>query len=200
MARIGFDSDGCIDCFSDGVHEAMVARGEGHLWKSGPTEEPFWNYYEDWGWTYEQFKELVDWGVDNGYVFSGHFREHAVESVARIAKMGHEIIIATDRFFGSDPTNSHTATIEAYARAGIEYDELHFTKDKVAVDCDAFVEDRLENYDALVAAGVPTWLINRPWNKVEGGDDRNRINCICEYADAIEYATETVRKLNRSVL
>lgn len=194
--RVGFDSDGVLDNFSDGVYDALKARGLGHLWKSGPTPKSFWNYYEDWGWTFEQFKELVDWGVDNGYVFVGHFRPNAVETVRRIASMGHEIIIATDRFFGSDPENSHRNTIEAYKRAGIEYDELHFTRDKCSVEVDTMVEDKIENYDALVAKGVPTWLINRAWNEVPGGDGRNRIHDIADYGDVIEQLTrEGVRDL-----
>jgi len=184
--RVGFDSDGVLDNFSEGVRQAMVARGIGHLWKSGPTPRSFWNYYEDWGWTFEQFKELVDWGVDNGYVFTGHFRPNAVETVGRIARMGHEIIIVTDRFFGTDPENSHRNTIEAFRRAGIEYDELHFTRDKTSVELDTMVEDKLENYDALVAKGVPTWLINRAWNEVPGGDTRRRIDDIADYGEVVE--------------
>jgi hypothetical protein len=187
--RVGFDSDGCLDTFGDGVHEAMIARGQGHLWKSGPTQGSFWNFYEDWGWSFAQFKELVDWGVDHGYIFSGHWRPHAIESVGRIAAMGHEIIIITDRSWGSDPMNSQRNTVEAFARAGIEYDELHFTPDKTSVDVDVMVEDKLENYDALIANGTPTYLINRAWNKVPAGDARNRIDCISEYADAIEKIT-----------
>lgn len=187
--RVGFDSDGVLDNFSEGVKEAMEARGLGHLWKSGPTPKSFWNYYEDWGWNFEQFKEVVDWGVDNGYIFTGHFRPNAVESVGRVLKMGHEVIIATDRFFGTDPENSHRNTIEAFRRAGIEYDEIHFTRDKCSVDIDTMVEDKLENYDALVAKGTPTWLINRTWNEVPGGDRRNRINDVSDYADAIERIT-----------
>lgn len=194
--RVGADSDGCIDTFGDGVHEALIARGQGHLWKSGPTKTAIWNFFEEWQnddgtpWSFAQFKELVDWGVDNGYIFSGHWREHALESLERIVKMGHQLIIITDRAWGSDPFNSRRNTIEAFARAGIDYDELHFTADKTSVPVDVMVEDRIENYDPLVAAGVPTFLINRSWNKVEGGDARNRINCICEYADAVERMTK----------
>lgn len=183
--RVGADSDGVIDTFGDGVRDAMVARGIGHLWKSGPTKKAIWNFYEEWGWTFAEFKELVDWGVDNGYIFAGHWRPHAVESMGRIVAAGHSLIIITDRSWGSDPRNSQRNTIEAYARAGIEYDELHFTPDKTSVPVDVMVEDRIENYDALVSAGTPTWLINRGWNEVPGGDGRNRINCVCEYADAV---------------
>lgn len=188
--RVGADSDGCIDTFGDGVYDTLKAWKMEHLWKSGPTQGAIWNFYEDWGWTFEQFKELVDWGVDNGYIFTGHWRPHAIESVGRIAALGHEIIIITDRAWGSDPMNSQRNTIEAFARAGIEYDELHFTADKTSVEVDVMVEDRLDNYDALIRNGTPTWLINRGWNKVDTYDGRNRINCICEYADAIERVTQ----------
>lgn len=197
--RVGFDSDGVLDNFSDGVYETMCLPeiNLGHLWKSGPTPKSFWNYYEDWKkedgstFTFEDFKAIVDYGVDRGIVFGGHFRPNAVETVGRIRAMGHEIIIATDRFFGSNPENSHRNTIEAYRRAGIEYDELHFTRDKTSVEVDTMVEDKLENYDALVAKGTPTWLINRAWNEVEGGDARNRINDISDYGDVIEELTRT---------
>lgn len=194
--RVGFDSDGVLDNFGEGVRETLVMRGLGHLWKSGPTPNSFWNFFEDWKnedgepWDYPQFKELVDWGVDSGIVFSGHWRANAVESVRRVAELGHEIIIITDRGFGSDPRNSHRNTIDAFARAGIEYDELIFSADKTCVQVDVMVEDKLDNYDALVANGTKTFLINRAWNKVEGGDARNRIDDVSDYADAIEEMTK----------
>lgn len=194
--RVGFDCDGVLDNFGEGVRETLVAKGLGHLWKSGPTKKPTWNFYEEWvnddgtPWYFAQFKELVDWGVDNGYVFTGHWRDNAIESVRRVAELGHEIIIITDRSWGSDPMHSQRNTIDAFRRAGIEYDELWFSADKTCTDVDIMVEDRLENYDALVAHGVPTYLINRPWNEVPGGDARNRIDDVSEYADAIELLTK----------
>lgn len=195
--RVAFDSDGCLDTFGDGVHEALIARGLGHLWKSGPTPTAIWNFFEEWknedgtSWTFAQFKELVDWGVDNGYIFSGHWRPCAIETVKRIKDLGHEIVIGTDRSWGSNPLNSQRNTIKAFKDAGIEYDELYFTADKTLVpDVDVWVEDRIENYDALVAQGIPTWMINRGWNYVPGGDGRNRIDCIHEFGDAVESLTK----------
>jgi hypothetical protein len=192
--RVGFDSDGVLDNFSDGVRNAMGALGYGHLWKSGPTPKSFWNYYEDWSnpdgsrWTFAQFKEVVDWGVDNGYVFTGHWREGAVEAVQKVADLGHKIIIITDRSFGSSPINSHRNTIRAYAEAGILYDEIHFTADKTSVPVDVMVEDKVENFLALEAAGVETYLITRAWNEDFGPHPR-RISCVMDYADIIEAKT-----------
>ena len=184
--RVGFDSDGVLDCFGDGVHNTMKALGYGALWKSGPTEGSFWNFYEDWGWDFARFKEMVDWGVDNGFIFTGHWRPGAIDAVKRINDLGHDVIIITDRSFGSDPMNSQKNTIKAFKEAGIEYSELHFTPDKTSVPVDVMVEDKLENYDALVKAGTPTWLINRSWNKVAGGDARMRIESVTDYVDIVE--------------
>jgi uncharacterized HAD superfamily protein len=72
----------------------------------------------------------------------------------------------------------------------MNYDELHFTADKTSANCDFFIEDKLENYDALILAGVKAYLLNRPWNQVPGGDGRNRINDISEYVDAVAEATQ----------
>lgn len=191
-----FDSDGCLDNFSAGVYDTLVALGKGHLWKSGENPDSYWNYFEDWKnddgtpWTFAQFKELVDWGVDNRYIFTGHFRPGAKAAVDRVRALGHRVIIVTDRSFGSDPMNSQRNTLEAFERAGIKYDEIHFTAQKTSVYADTFVEDKLENYDALVANGTPSWLINRAWNKIPGGDGRNRINSVLDYARAVEALTE----------
>jgi hypothetical protein len=187
--RVGLDSDGVIDNFGVGVHQTLEARGLEHLWKSGPRLESYWNFYEDWDWTFAQFKELVDWGVDEGIIFSGHFRDGAIEAVQKIKSLGHEVIIITDRAWGTDPMNSQRNTLKGFEKFGIVYDEIHFTRDKTSVYVDTMVEDKLDNYDALVANGTPTWLINRPWNKVSGGDSRNRIDCVMDYAYAIEDIT-----------
>jgi hypothetical protein len=192
--RIGVDVDGCWDNFGDGVHETLIARGQGHLWKSGPTEKPFWDFYRDWSnddgtpWTFEQFKELVDWGVDHGIIFSGHWREGGIESLKSIFGMGHELIIINDRSWGSDPMNSQKNTIEAFQRAGVEYDELHFTANKTDVSVDMMVEDKWENFCALMNAGIPTYLITRPWNEAYGFHP-NRIKSMAEYADIVEQLT-----------
>lgn len=186
--RVGCDSDGVIDNFGEGVKDTLFARDLGHLWKSGPTKKSFWNFYEDWGWTFQQFKELVDWGVDEGYIFTGHWRPNAIESLARIKNLGHELIIITDRSFGTDPLNSQSNTIEAFRYAGIEYDEIHFTADKTSIPVDVMVEDKIENFVALEAAGTKTFLITRSWNE-DFGPHPLRINDISDYADAVESMT-----------
>lgn len=184
--RVGFDLDGVLYNFGDSVKRYLDHIGQGHIWKSGPTELPFWDFYKDWGWTGQQFVEMCNDGADAGFIFTGPARDNAVDAVGRVARLGHEVIIITDRQFGSTPEVSHKNTENWLSEHGIEYDELHYSADKTVAKTDMFVEDKLENYDALVAAGVHTFLINRPWNVVDGGDLRMRINDVSEYADFVE--------------
>jgi len=187
--RIGFDLDGVGFNFGDSCHRYLQHIGQGHLWKSGPTPDPYWDWYKDWGWTTEQFLEFCHAGADAGFIFSGPVREGFVETVETAARLGHEIIIITDRSFGYTPQVSQNLTCEWLAEHGIEYDELIFSPDKTVVWTDMFIEDKLDNYDKLIAAGTDAFLLNRPWNRVPGGDARNRIDDILEYGASITRRT-----------
>lgn len=164
---VGVDLDGVLFSFGDSVKRYLDHVGQGHLWKSGPTPEPFWDFYRDWGWSGSQFKQFCDDGVDAGFIFSGPARENAVETMQTLAEMGHEIVIITDRSFGSSPINSHRATVEWLEEHNIWYDQLVFSSDKTCVKTDIFVEDKYSNAVALSAAGTECWLIDRAWNKDE---------------------------------
>lgn len=187
--RVGVDSDGVLYNFGDSIYRYLKSIGQENLWKSGPNVKSYWNFFEDWGWTYQQFKKMCDDGVDAGYIFRGPLRDNAKEALDEIREMGHEVIIITDRTYGSTPEKSQVATILCFDENNLNYDELHFNRDKLCVPTDIFVEDRLENYDALEAGGVLVYLINRAWNEVPGGDNRRRINDISEFpAKVAEHA------------
>lgn len=188
--RVGWDVDGVGFNFGDSVYRALCAEGLGHLWKSGPNPDPYWDFFRDWGWDINQFIELCNRGADAGIIFSGPVREGYAEGIEAVASMGHEIIIATDRSFGTHPGVSEQLTVEWLEQHGIEYDELIFTRDKTDANCDFFIDDKLENYDALIKAGTKAYLLNRKWNYVPGGDGRLRINTIDEFVDAVAVATE----------
>lgn len=187
--RVGFDLDGVLYDFGNSVRRYLDSINRPYGWKDGADEPHTWNFFEYWGVTVEDFVQICHDGVDAGFIFSGPARPNAVEAVERVARLGHEIIIITDRSFGSSPKNSENATTEWLAQHGIEYDELWFSPDKTVAQTDMFVEDKLQNYDALRNAGVDTYLITREWNKVPGGDARKRITDVLDYAEAVEQAT-----------
>lgn len=190
--RVGFDLDGVLYDFGNSVRRYLDSIGTPYGWKDDKPEPHHWNFYEYWGMDLAEFKQVCHDGVDAGYIFQGDVRPNAIDSVRRVAELGHEVIIITDRQFGSKPENSHAATTEWLAQHGIEYDELVFSADKTAVPTDFFVEDKRENYDALRKAGVAAYLITRDWNIDEQyglKDGRYRINDISDYADIIEQYT-----------
>lgn len=183
--RVGYDIDGVGFNFGDSCRRYLDHIGKGHLWKSGPTPEPYWNWYRDWGWSDQDFVEFCHEGADAGFIFAGPVKIGYRESIDLAASLGCEIVIVTDRSFGTTPEVSETLTVEWLNQHGIYHDKLIFSPDKTVGNCDFFIDDKIANHDALVAAGTKSYLLNRPWNQVEGGDVRNRIDSIHEYSIAI---------------
>lgn len=188
MLTVGFDLDGVGYDFGASVRRYLDSIGRTYGWKDDAEEPHTWNFFEYWNMDRHEFKEICDAGADAGYIFSGPQREGFSEAVGRVAALGHHVVIITDRSFGSSPRISHRATEEWLRQHDVYYDQLIFSADKTVMKTDFFVEDKLENHDALEAAGTRCYLINRPWNLLE--DDRRRINSVSEYADAIEAITE----------
>lgn len=184
--RVGFDLDGVLYNFGESVKRYLDQTEQGHLWKSGPTPAPYWDFYKDWGWNGKQFVEFCDAGADAGVIFTGPAREDAANLVKAVKALGHTVVIITDRQFGETPEVSHENTRQWLAKHEIPYDELHFSADKNIVPTDMFIEDKLENYDALTEAGVDAYLVNRPWNDVEP-DNRQRIDDITQYYARVLY-------------
>lgn len=179
--RVGYDVDGVLHHFGNGVREYLSSIGRDYGWKDGKTDGHSWSFYEYWHMTTEEFVEVCHAGVEAGYIFNNHVRPNAVETVQATKDAGHKIIVITDRQFGMTPEASHERTRLWWVESGFpEYDELYFTADKTLAPTDIFVEDKLENYDALTAAGTECWLINRPWNGPRT-DGRRRINDIAGY-------------------
>lgn len=178
--RVGVDVDGVLANFGNSFKYWLDITNRAELWKSGPTPMPYWEFYKDWpGWTTERFIEECNAAADAGVLFTGPPRGGAVEAMRKLKDDGHYIIVITDRSFGKTPQVSQDITYSWFELHGIPYDEIHFSADKTVVPTDVFVEDKLENYDALWHAGTPTVLVNRPWNKLY--DDRYRIDSIVEF-------------------
>lgn len=181
--------------FSAGFKDHLDHTGLGHLWKSGPNADPYWNWYNDYGWSDQQFVEFCNEAADDGCLFTGHVRPGYKESINRVANLGHEIIIITDRTFGSTPQVSERLTVDWLLNEGIWYDELIFSADKTVGDCDTFIDDKIENYDALAAAGTNAFLLNQAWNRIDGPDYRKRLDTVIEYAELIgRYGEKMKRK------
>lgn len=109
------------------------------------------------------------------------------EAIEAVAAMGHEIIVATDRPFGSDPSVSEKLTIDWFRENETCYDEIHFTADKRTANCDMFIDDKVENFVALEEAGVDVYLLDRPWNHHLETD--RRIYSLEEFVEKVRRAS-----------
>lgn len=183
--RIGYDLDGVGYIFGAGVRTSLALDG---IIVDEPTDDfcKHWNFFEFWGMTPEEFAHACDIGVNRGIVFGpgeGLTRPNFFESMARTHDMGHTNVIVTHRYQGL-PGMAERNTFRWLEANKAQYDEIYFTKDKTVGNCDMFVEDNRDNYDALVKAGVDAYLINRPWNGPYD-DDRKRILDVEDFADAV---------------
>jgi hypothetical protein len=181
MARVGIDLDGVLYDFSGSVFR-YLKHIDHDIVERIPTapESERWEFYEDWGMTLHEFLEHVSNGVDAGIIFTGPARPGSAEALHWLQMEGHTVVIVTDRRSGT-PGKAEENTREWLAENNIPFDELHFDSDKTAYNCDWFIEDKIANYDALVAADVSVALVDRPWNQA---DDkvRNRVDGVREFA------------------
>ncbi|WP_179377833.1 hypothetical protein [Rhodococcus sp. ACS1] len=182
--KIGLDLDGCLYNFEDSLREFLRSEDypEGLM-----TEPQRWSFHDDWGLSYEEFRDACNEGVDEGYVFScGEPYEGVQEGVRRIKEMGHSIHIITARAYGS-PGMAQLNTARWLAAYGIEYDTLTFSHDKTVVQTDVMLEDNIGNYEALEAAGTIAVLMDRPWNRGTPEDyRRTRVLSMDHFVELIE--------------
>jgi hypothetical protein len=191
--RVGFDLDGVGYVFQDSVIRYMDHAGlTEHYNVFQPTST--WSFFKEWGMSLEDFLQICNDGADAGFIFSGGYMDHFPDVVRRAKELGHSVHIVTDRRFGATPEVSQTLTRQWLAQHEIPYDTLTFSADKTVVKTDVFVEDKLENYDALEAAGTFVYLVNRPWNQ-EPGRRRRRIKSVDEYGELIENWTFLSRSI-----
>lgn len=177
MSRVGFDLDGVVYDFRQAHADFEVGRGNVHCALELAADH--WDYFEGWGLSLDEWLTSYAEGVDAGHIlWLGTALPGAVEASKALHAAGHTIHIVTDRSIGMDPQG---ATKSWLASVGFEYDTLDFSRDKTIVPTDIFIEDRIQNADALNAAGTPCYLINRPWNLVEGDDDRLRVDTMEQF-------------------
>jgi hypothetical protein len=185
--RIGIDLDGVCYDFADSLRNYLAKTNQSHLYSVKDGEPDKWHFYIDWGMTVEDFLDHCHRGADLGIIFAyGKPRDAAHDAVNFMKSMGNSIHIITDRSFGTktEYNSSEFNTRKWLNTHEFAYDSLTFSADKTCVDTDVFIEDKLENYDALVAVGVDCYLVNRPWNQV-GADSRKRVSSVQEFATII---------------
>ena len=181
--RVGFDLDGVLYDFGRAYREHLRSTGYDH--PALATESQVWDISDELGLTPEQFEEYYHDGVNLGQILLGPAHEGGPEAVRSLKAAGHSIHIITAREGFGDPGRARERTLEWLASHDIPFDTLTLAHDKTNPRTDVFIEDKIENYDALEAAGIPCYLVDRPWNAVAGGDDRRRVPSAAAFAQEI---------------
>lgn len=180
--RIGWDSDGVLYKFTKAYHLGMNT----HYGMSLDTEVEAhtWNWFLDFGQSVADFKRCMDELVDAKQLFwEGELYEPQIgQNIADLRAAGHTNHLITYRFSGISQC-SRAATEYFYGKMGIEFDSITYSKDKTVVPTDVFLEDSVDNYDALEATGTISFLVNRPYNQLN--DARRRVNSVDEYTNLI---------------
>lgn len=184
MARIGVDLDGVLYNFADAFREFLVTH---HGFRSEHCSDPQrWEFYEDWGIRLPQFLALCDQAADAQELWnhSGIWGGAEVrESLHLLRAHGHTLHIITHREFGRNKAISAKETAIWLLRCQVPYDTLTFSKDKTVVKTDWMIEDNVDNYLALEAAGCRSVLIDRPWNQYLV--DARRVKSVQEFASLV---------------
>lgn len=178
ILRIGKDLDGCHQMFQHGVNAALKAAGENL--RCNPNNYHFWRL---WGWSDEKWMEFWEWGTEAGYIFNSAPLRGAVEANHALYDAGHKIHFITFRGFKNKPGLAEQVTEAWLDNVGFKYHSLTFSEDKTVIKTDVFVEDNIDNYHALNAAGTECYLITRPWN--QGIKVERRVRSVAEFARII---------------
>lgn len=162
--RIGVDLDGVIYPFMEDISGYLRLHGiEADLstWKG-------WDGYAAWGLSTEEWRYWCDRASNEGFLFNlMPPYPGAIEAMHDLIYAGHTIHLGTARDFGSD--NAWVRNTCAWlARVNAPFHSLAFGHDKTLLDVDIFVEDNLDNHDALVGVGRETYLIDTTFNRQEG--------------------------------
>lgn len=157
--RIGFDLDGVLYDFTDGLRRSVPQELRG-------PDATRWNFFNDWGISNADFPALAREGVRNRILFwTGSPLPGAITATNVLKEAGHEIVIITHRgVFGEGLPLSREATKYWLTEYGITYDELILSEDKTVGLTDFMIDDKVENYEALRAAGTQGFLMNQLWN------------------------------------
>ncbi len=188
MARVGFDLDGVLYKFTK-AFVSHVNKCKPHLNAGDPdAEAPVWDWFESWPMSRQEFLDEMDCatGALDLFWYGELYERDIPKQIRRLQEEGHTVHVVTHRFSKSGHFTAESGTNFWLMGNGIFPDSITFSKDKTVVQTDYFLEDNLDNYRALLKAGVDVWLVDRPYNQLP---DHNgwvaRVNTTKEFVDYI---------------
>jgi uncharacterized HAD superfamily protein len=191
MSKVGVDIDDVLKPWYDIAHD--VCRGYGI---TNGVQPQTWHPYKEYGVTMELWHEAIARPTARGMshrLYGGNPYAGAVDALLTLCENNHTIHLVTSRGTGDWP-HGHSlkrTTVEWLEHYCVPYDSLTFSHDKTIVRADYFVDDNLDNYEALRASGVTAYLMTRKWNQTRDGagrvipDGRLRVSDMNEFLQEV---------------
>jgi hypothetical protein len=179
--RVGVDIDDVLYPWYDRAHAACVAAGI-----TNNVTPSSWSPYTDYGCTDQEWFDVLGAGAIDGTLYNADPIPGALHALDRLRDAGHTIHLVTARGALVRGRLIRAATIAWLDDHQVPHDSLTFSTDKRIVPVDAFIEDSARNVEQLEAAGITTYMVNRPYNQHLQHDPR-----VDTIADAVEQILAT---------
>lgn len=179
--RIGIDLDGVVYNFTRAFTQ-HVGQCKPNLQSGDPyVEAPTWDWFTNWPMSRDEFILEMECAVNRRELFwEGDLYESGIPTyIKRLRRAGHTVHVVTHRFSG----RASDATWYWLHSKGIWFDSIDFARDKTSVPTDVFIEDNIDNYNALEAKGVKAFLVTRTYN--EQHEVKNRVASFGEFTERI---------------
>lgn len=176
---IGVDVDEPLFPWYERAHEASIKFGL----TDGTIMPQTWAPHEEYGCSLEDWWAALADAID--WMYDAPPQPGSREAIERLMFAGHRVHLITARGTRGSPL---CQVIQQHTWNWVlDYDlpiaSLTFSKDKTIVHTDYFVDDNVDNWQALTAAGTRAYLLNAPWNAEQ--DTPFRVNSVREFADII---------------
>jgi len=163
---LGIDVDGVLADFNSGFIQRTIEVTGKDLFPPRPFDIPTWDYATYYGYTKDEEAAVWEsiksdrhfWSHLNAYPGVENFIEHLWAETWDVyfitARPGIRAKIQTEHWLQLYDFELPTVLIS--------WDKDLCAK---ALKLDRYVDDRIENAIDVVEAGIPTYLLTRPWNK-----------------------------------
>lgn len=181
--RIGVDIDGVLYPFAEQLRRYAIDVAGYH---PDLPEATSWHFHRDqWDMSDAEFTDLFQRSVADGAVFAhGDPYPGAREALADLADAGHTIVIVTARHVPGDDDGAlvRAVTQQWLDTEGLCHHQVLYTDAKHLVAVDICVDDSVDQYRQLAAAGRNPWLFDRPWNRQA---EARRIHTHGDFVDVV---------------
>lgn len=186
--RVGIDLDGvCYDFAAMYFEWLVIAYGADRETLRKPS-----GYYLDLP-KYDFYKTCQE-SVAAGFLYRhGEPMQGTVAAIQKLKADGHSIHIVTARTVEQFGAMTELNTYHWLAQNEIPWDTVTFDHDKTVVEVDIFVDDKIENVDALLAAGTEAWLKYDP-PRTDQLDHPRFIRTWDEFLQKVEELDGTLKK------